>query len=61
MDKRLEFPRSKLLLDEAEPLGEGQFGRVLAGKALDLAGPGYTKVAVKMLKVVFLKIFSLAL
>ena len=33
-----------------ETLGEGEFGRVVLGKALDLSGTGYTKVAVKMLK-----------
>ena len=31
-------------------VGEGEFGRVVLGKALDIAGSGYTKVAVKMLK-----------
>ena len=48
MDKKLEFPRKRLILEET--LGEGEFGRVVLGKALDLTGSGYTKVAVKMLK-----------
>ena len=48
MDKKYEFPRKKLILEET--LGEGEFGRVVSGKALDLAGAGYTRVAVKMLK-----------
>ena len=34
VDKGLEFPRSKLTLGET--LGEGQFGRVVAGKAVDI-------------------------
>ena len=33
-----------------ETLGEGEFGLVVAGRALDATGSGYTKVAVKMLK-----------
>ena len=48
MDKKLEFPRKRLILEGT--LGEGEFGRVVLGKALDLTGSGYTKVAVKMLK-----------
>ena len=48
MDKKFEFPRARLVLEET--LGEGEFGRVVLGKALDLTGSGYTKVAVKMLK-----------
>ena len=48
VDKKYEFPRKKLILEET--LGEGEFGRVVSGKALDLAGAGYTRVAVKMLK-----------
>ena len=48
VDKKLEFPRARLILEET--LGEGEFGRVVLGKAMDLAGTGYTKVAVKMLK-----------
>ena len=48
VDKKLEFPRKRLILEET--LGEGEFGRVVLGKALDLTGSGYTKVAVKMLK-----------
>ena len=48
MDKKYEFPRKKLILEET--LGEGEFGRVVSGKALDLVGAGYTRVAVKMLK-----------
>ena len=48
VDKKLEFPRARLILEET--LGEGEFGRVVLGKALDLTGSGYTKVAVKMLK-----------
>ena len=48
VDKKYEFPRKKLILEET--LGEGEFGRVVSGKALDLVGAGYTRVAVKMLK-----------
>ena len=48
MDKKYEFPRKKLILEE--PLGEGEFWRVVSGKALDLVGAGYSKVAVKMLR-----------
>ena len=33
-----------------ETLGEGEFGRVVPGRALDVAGTGFTRVAVKMLK-----------
>ena len=33
-----------------ETLGEGEFGRVVLGRALDVAGTGFTRVAVKMLK-----------
>ena len=46
----MEFPRKRLVLEEK--LGEGEFGRVMAARALDIMGPGYTKVAVKMLKVI---------
>lgn len=48
IDKRFEFPRRRLVLEET--LGEGEFGLVVAGRALDATGSGYTKVAVKMLK-----------
>ena len=34
VDQRLEFPRSRLLLEET--LGEGEFGRVVGGRALNL-------------------------
>lgn len=48
-DDRLEFPRSRLSLEDT--LGEGEFGRVVKGRAWDIAGiPGVTTVAVKMLK-----------
>ncbi|KAF2354385.1 Serine-threonine/tyrosine-protein kinase catalytic domain, partial [Trinorchestia longiramus] len=49
VDAAWEFPRSQLTLEET--LGEGEFGKVMKGKALDIAGrPGHTTVAVKMLK-----------
>ncbi|XP_035217300.1 proto-oncogene tyrosine-protein kinase receptor Ret-like [Stegodyphus dumicola] len=45
----VEFPRDRLSLGET--LGEGEFGRVVKGKAKNIAGiPGVTTVAVKMLK-----------
>ncbi|XP_055943894.1 proto-oncogene tyrosine-protein kinase receptor Ret-like isoform X2 [Argiope bruennichi] len=46
---KLEFPRDQLTLEET--LGEGEFGKVVKGKARNIAGmPGTTIVAVKMLK-----------
>jgi len=49
VDQKLEFPRNRLILDET--IGEGEFGRVKSGRALDLPPKtGYTRVAVKMLK-----------
>lgn len=45
----MEFPRSRLSLEET--LGEGEFGKVVKGRAWDISGiPGVTTVAVKMLK-----------
>ena len=41
VDARFEFPRSRLVLDDT--LGEGEFGRVVAARALDVAGGGYTR------------------
>ena len=48
VDKKFEFPRKRLVLEDT--LGEGEFGRVVSARALDVAGTGYTRVAVKMLK-----------
>ena len=48
VDKKFEFPRKRLVLEET--LGEGEFGRVVLGRAMDVAGTGFTRVAVKMLK-----------
>ncbi|GBM95700.1 hypothetical protein AVEN_93189-1 [Araneus ventricosus] len=46
---KLEFPRDQLTLEET--LGEGEFGKVVKGKAKNIAGIfGTTTVAVKMLK-----------
>merc|ERR1719244_22218 len=43
IDKKLEFPRSDLILEET--LGEGEFGCVVSAKAYNLHGtPGPTKV-----------------
>ncbi|CAH1118933.1 unnamed protein product [Phaedon cochleariae] len=48
-DPKWEFPRSQLAIEQI--LGEGEFGRVLRAKALNISGPtGYTTVAVKTLK-----------
>ncbi|XP_057667734.1 proto-oncogene tyrosine-protein kinase receptor Ret [Diorhabda carinulata] len=48
-DPKWEFPRSQLIIEQT--LGEGEFGKVLRAKALNIAGrPGYTTVAVKTLK-----------
>ncbi|XP_076386974.1 protein kinase receptor Ret oncogene [Megachile rotundata] len=48
-DPKWEFPRSRLSIEQV--LGEGEFGRVLRAKAIDIAGiPGPTTVAVKTLK-----------
>ncbi|GIX74494.1 proto-oncogene tyrosine-protein kinase receptor Ret [Caerostris extrusa] len=47
--EKLEFPRDQLTLEET--LGEGEFGKVVKGKAKNIASiPGVTTVAVKMLK-----------
>ena len=38
-DQKWEFPRSRLIIDQT--LGEGEFGRVLRARALDIGGvPG---------------------
>ncbi|KAG7197801.1 hypothetical protein KM043_001615 [Ampulex compressa] len=48
-DPKWEFPRSRLTIEQV--LGEGEFGRVLRAKALDIGGTlGPTTVAVKTLK-----------
>ncbi|XP_074029282.1 ret oncogene isoform X2 [Leptinotarsa decemlineata] len=48
-DPKWEFPRSQLVI--MQTLGEGEFGRVLKAKALNIAGQtGHTTVAVKTLK-----------
>ncbi|XP_063244221.1 proto-oncogene tyrosine-protein kinase receptor Ret [Bacillus rossius redtenbacheri] len=48
-DPKWEFPRARLVVEQT--LGEGEFGRVLRARALDIGGrPGYTTVAVKTLK-----------
>ncbi|CAK9821735.1 Proto-oncogene tyrosine-protein kinase receptor Ret [Anthophora retusa] len=48
-DPKWEFPRSRLTIEQV--LGEGEFGRVLRAKAIDIGGiPGATTVAVKTLK-----------
>jgi proto-oncogene tyrosine-protein kinase Ret len=48
-DPKWEFPRNQLIIEQT--LGEGEFGKVLRAKALDIAGQsGYTTVAVKTLK-----------
>ncbi|XP_076233098.1 protein kinase receptor Ret oncogene isoform X2 [Calliopsis andreniformis] len=48
-DPKWEFPRSRLTIEQV--LGEGEFGRVLRAKAIDIAGiPGPLTVAVKTLK-----------
>ncbi|XP_054715307.1 proto-oncogene tyrosine-protein kinase receptor Ret-like [Uloborus diversus] len=45
----LEFPRDRLILEEM--IGEGEFGKVMKGKAMGIGGAsGNTTVAVKMLK-----------
>ncbi|XP_043202608.1 proto-oncogene tyrosine-protein kinase receptor Ret-like [Amphibalanus amphitrite] len=49
VDAKWEFPRQRLVLGEL--LGEGEFGKVVLGRALGINGAsGYTSVAVKMLK-----------
>ncbi|XP_014482930.1 PREDICTED: proto-oncogene tyrosine-protein kinase receptor Ret [Dinoponera quadriceps] len=49
LDPKWEFPRSRLTIEQV--LGEGEFGRVLRAKAIDIGGwPGPTTVAVKTLK-----------
>uniref|UniRef100_A0A0C9RNG2 RET protein n=1 Tax=Fopius arisanus TaxID=64838 RepID=A0A0C9RNG2_9HYME len=48
-DPKWEFPRSQLTIEQV--LGEGEFGRVLRAKAVDIGDwPGHTTVAVKTLK-----------
>lgn len=48
-DPKWEFPRSLLKIEQV--LGEGEFGRVLRAKAMNIGGiPGPTTVAVKTLK-----------
>ncbi|KAF7996198.1 hypothetical protein HCN44_001830 [Aphidius gifuensis] len=48
-DSKWEFPRSQLTIEQV--LGEGEFGRVLKAKAIDICDwPGATTVAVKTLK-----------
>ncbi|XP_078044954.1 protein kinase receptor Ret oncogene [Augochlora pura] len=48
-DPKWEFPRSRLTIEQI--LGEGEFGRVLRAKAIDIGGAsGPTTVAVKTLK-----------
>lgn len=48
-DPKWEFPRARLTIEQV--LGEGEFGRVLRAKAIDIGGiPGATTVAVKTLK-----------
>ncbi|PNF20460.1 hypothetical protein B7P43_G07704 [Cryptotermes secundus] len=48
-DPKWEFPRSRLIIEQT--LGEGEFGRVLRARALDIGGiSGCTTVAVKTLK-----------
>ncbi|XP_044267158.1 proto-oncogene tyrosine-protein kinase receptor Ret [Tribolium madens] len=48
-DPKWEFPRNQLIIEQT--LGEGEFGKVLRAKALNIAGtPGETTVAVKTLK-----------
>nr|XP_033321805.1 proto-oncogene tyrosine-protein kinase receptor Ret isoform X1 [Megalopta genalis] len=48
-DPKWEFPRSRLAIEQI--LGEGEFGRVLRAKAVDIGGvSGPTTVAVKTLK-----------
>nr|XP_012216229.1 PREDICTED: proto-oncogene tyrosine-protein kinase receptor Ret isoform X1 [Linepithema humile]XP_012216230.1 PREDICTED: proto-oncogene tyrosine-protein kinase receptor Ret isoform X1 [Linepithema humile]XP_012216231.1 PREDICTED: proto-oncogene tyrosine-protein kinase receptor Ret isoform X1 [Linepithema humile]XP_012216232.1 PREDICTED: proto-oncogene tyrosine-protein kinase receptor Ret isoform X1 [Linepithema humile] len=48
-DPKWEFPRSLLKIEQV--LGEGEFGRVLRAKAMNIGGmPGATTVAVKTLK-----------
>ena len=48
-DPKWEFPRERLTIKQV--LGEGEFGRVLRAKAIDIGGiEGATTVAVKTLK-----------
>lgn len=48
-DPKWEFPRTRLTIEQV--LGEGEFGRVLRAKALEIGGwTGLTTVAVKTLK-----------
>ncbi|KAK8404807.1 hypothetical protein O3P69_001427 [Scylla paramamosain] len=49
IDRKWEFPRSRLVIEQT--LGEGEFGKVMKAKAQGIGGNlGYTTVAVKMLK-----------
>lgn len=49
IDKKWEFPRKHLIIEES--LGEGEFGMVMRARAFNIEGKsGYTTVAVKMLK-----------
>ena len=49
IDKKWEFPRKHLLIEES--LGEGEFGMVMKARGFNIDGKsGYTTVAVKMLK-----------
>ncbi|GFT83191.1 proto-oncogene tyrosine-protein kinase receptor Ret [Nephila pilipes] len=48
-ESKMEFPRDQLVLEEI--IGEGEFGKVMKGKAKNIANThGTTTVAVKMLK-----------
>lgn len=52
-DPKWEFPRKNLVLGKT--LGEGEFGKVVEATAFRLKGKaGYTTVAVKMLKGIYL-------
>ncbi|XP_042217006.1 proto-oncogene tyrosine-protein kinase receptor Ret-like isoform X2 [Homarus americanus] len=49
IDRKWEFPRSRLVIEQT--LGEGEFGKVMKARAQGIGGNlGYTTVAVKMLK-----------
>uniref|UniRef100_T1J319 receptor protein-tyrosine kinase n=1 Tax=Strigamia maritima TaxID=126957 RepID=T1J319_STRMM len=49
IDSRWEFPRNQLIIEQT--LGEGEFGRVMRAKAFGINGnPGFSTVAIKMLK-----------
>ena len=52
-DPKWEFPRTNLIFEKT--LGEGQFGRVVSAQAFGINGTnGYTTVAVKMLKGIYI-------